>query len=462
MPDDIEHSGMNSIAVDSGIVSGAMSLSTPGPLKQDSGTPATLNQAEDYTVEHQARRPESPSVAVDLESDYAEDSVVEVTLTDECSDSTPLAGSMQVQQPTGTADPRADDDVSKIGKHLGEEADETHGDAGNVPSPSDCSIDNFIPPSPSELSTSEAWLSGNASEDTSNDNVGSLPAKRARWQRRQRSPHSHERTPFSTSTMRQSSSRIRKTTRPRRSPQHSTKRIDPRALTDVSQITVDPDWTGGRLIPQRLTQMNLRQLAPGETFMAAVIQDECKVAAFAYEWAMVLIKNSLGRDREIERLAIMPIDLHSWLLTGFLREDGGYEPHSITSSAHFVDAAIDGQSNGGLSSPFAGHTEGDFGLTDLHDGLPAEDNVSSIQESLQSSSRVKRSSKPGLKRGRWERFEEEDLKSLAGRETWDEIGKRLNRPPGGVSQHWRKMQLDVRGGNKHRSRRKRNRTLYES
>ena len=450
---------MNSIAVDSGIVSGAMSLSTPDPSKQDSGTTATLDQAEDHTVEHQARRPESPSVAVDLEPDYVEDSVVEVTLTGECSDSTPLAGSMQALQRTGTADPRADDDVFKIGKHLGEEADETNGDAGDVPSPSDCSIDEFNPPSPSETSTSEACLSGNASEDTSDDDVGSLPAKRARWQRKQRSPHSHGRTSFSTSTMRQSSSRIRKTTRPRRSPQHSTKRIDPSALTDVSQITVDPDWTGGRLIPQRLTQMSLRQLAPGATFMAAVIQDERTVAAFAYDCLMLLIKDSIGRGRKITSLAIMPINLNSWLLTDFLRMDDSHKPHSLVPSAHLVNAAMDEPPDGRLSSSYVEHTDLDCDLIDLHDGLPAEDDDSPIQESLQFSNRGKRRSKPGLKRGIWEPSEEEVLRSLAGRKTWDEIGKRLNRSLGGVFQHWGKMQRDAAKRLKPRRKRKENGAL---
>jgi hypothetical protein len=218
VPDDIEQSGMNSIVVDSGVVSGPISLSTPDPSEQGSRTPATLDQAEGHTVEHQARRPESPSIAMDLEPDYAEDSVVEVTPTNESSDGTPLAGSMRVQQPTGTAETRANVNVAKSGMHLSEKADEAHGDASNMPSPSDCSINEFNPPSPSETSTSEPWLSENASEDTSDDDVGSLPAKQARRQRKQRSLHSHERILSLTSTMRQSSSRVRKTTRPRRLP----------------------------------------------------------------------------------------------------------------------------------------------------------------------------------------------------------------------------------------------------
>ena len=154
--------------------------------------------------------------------------------------------------------------------------------------------------------------------------------------------------------------------------------------------------------------MNLRQLALGEAFIAAVIQDDRLVAAFNYDRAIVLIKNLLGRDRKINRLTIMPIDLYSWLLTGFLREADGNAPQPITSSAYFADTAADEQSDGGLSNLFAGHTEVDFGPTDFHDGLSAA-NDSSIQDSLQSSSRIKRRSKPGLKRGRWELFEEEDL-----------------------------------------------------
>jgi hypothetical protein len=456
---------MNSITIDSGIVSGTVPLSTPDPSEQCSGTPATLEKEGEHTVEHQGRRAESPGIAVALEADYVEESVVEVTPIRECSNGTPLAGKMPARQPTvklqhsDNAEPPANFDGAGTGEHLGEEADETHEDADDVPSPSECSNDEFNRPSPFGNSASEAWLSGNASEDTCEDDIGSLPAKRARRQRKQRSSHCHERALFSTFTAQQSSSRVRKTTRPRRSPPRSSKRIDPSNLTDRSQIFLEPDCTGGKLTPQRLTHMNLRQLESGETFMAAVIQDKRKVAAFAYDQTMVLIKDSIGCGRDIDSLAIMSVSLNSWLLTGFLREDGGYASHSITSSAHFVDAAIDEQSDGGLSNPFAGHTEVNFGLTDVHDVLPAEEDDNSIQDSLQSSSRVNRRSKPGLKRGRWEPLEEEDLKSLAGHETWEEIGKRLNRPPGGVSQHWRKMQLDAAKGSKPHYRRMRNGAL---
>ena len=64
--------------------------------------------------------------------------------------------------------------------HLGEKADEAHRDASNMPSLPDCSINEINPLSPSETSTSKAWLSENTSEDTNDDDVGSLPAKQAR------------------------------------------------------------------------------------------------------------------------------------------------------------------------------------------------------------------------------------------------------------------------------------------
>jgi hypothetical protein len=50
------------------------------------------------------------------------------------------------------------------------------------------------------------------------------------------------------------------------------------------------------MMPQKLTQTNVRQLASGEAFMAAVIQDERQVAAFAYDHVVTLIKRSIGGD----------------------------------------------------------------------------------------------------------------------------------------------------------------------
>jgi hypothetical protein len=88
--------------------------------------------------------------------------------------------------------------------------------------------------------------------------------------------------------------------------------------------------------------------------MAAVIQDERKVAAFAYDRAMVLIKDSIGRGREIDSLAIMPVNLNSWLLTGFLRILDGYEPHSSALPAHLVDTAMDEPLDERLEQPVRG------------------------------------------------------------------------------------------------------------
>ena len=79
---------------------------------------------------------------MDFELVYAADSVVEGIRISDCSDGTPLAGSMRVQQPTGTVESRGAVDVAKNWMHLGEDADETHGDAGDVPFPSDCSLMN--------------------------------------------------------------------------------------------------------------------------------------------------------------------------------------------------------------------------------------------------------------------------------------------------------------------------------
>jgi DNA-binding CsgD family transcriptional regulator len=103
----------------------------------------------------------------------------------------------------------------------------------------------------------------------------------------------------------------------------------------------------------------------------------------------------------------------------------------------------------------------DFGPTDLYDALHAE-GYNSSEHSLQFSNRDKPRSRWGSKRRPWVPSEEEVLRTLAEHESWEEIGKRLGRPPGGVSQHWRKMQLDVRRGNKHRSKRKRDKALCES
>ena len=56
------------------------------------------------------------------------------------------------------------------------------------------------------------------------------------------------------------------------------------------------------------------------TQQTSVLSSPAKVeiATFAYDRAMLLIKDSFGRDWAIDGLAIMPLNLNSWLLTGFI------------------------------------------------------------------------------------------------------------------------------------------------
>ena len=112
--------------------------------------------------------------------------------------------------------------------------------------------------------------------------------------------------------------------------------------------------------------------------MAAVIQDERTVAAFAYDCSMVLIKDSIGHGREVGSLAIMPINLNSWLLTGFLRVNDNYKPHLLILSAHLVNAAMGEPPNERLSSSWLEYIDLDCGLIDLYDSLPVEDDNGSI------------------------------------------------------------------------------------
>jgi hypothetical protein len=65
--------------------------------------------------------------------------------------------------------------------------------------------------------------------------------------------------------------------------------------------------------------MTVRQLASGETFRAAVIQDVREVAALPYNQSMMLIKRAVGHGQEVDSVTEMALTLNSWLLTGFLR-----------------------------------------------------------------------------------------------------------------------------------------------
>ena len=75
----------------------------------------------------------------------------------------------------------------------------------------------------------------------------------------------------------------------------------------------------GKAAPQKLTQITLRQLPSGESFLAAVIQDDRNVASFAYDQSIILINRTLGDTRQVDSIAITLLTLNSWLLTGHLR-----------------------------------------------------------------------------------------------------------------------------------------------
>jgi len=55
--------------------------------------------------------------------------------------------------------------------------------------------------------------------------------------------------------------------------------------------------------PQKLAQITLRQLPSDEPFLAAVIQNDRNVAAFAYDQSMTQIDRTLGDARQVDSIA---------------------------------------------------------------------------------------------------------------------------------------------------------------
>ena len=95
-------------------------------------------------------------------------------------------------------------------------------------------------------------------------------------------------------------------------------------------------------------------LAAGETFVAAVIQDERKVASFAYNETMQMIRHSVGCGQEIDRLALMAIVLNSWLVTGFLcPTDQRNQDQTFDRTEHVIDPVNQWQT----TVPGKSHTE---------------------------------------------------------------------------------------------------------
>jgi len=72
------------------------------------------------------------------------------------------------------------------------------------------------------------------------------------------------------------------------------------------------------------------------------------VAAFAYDESMALIECTLGDSRPVEGVTIMPLMLHSWLLTGFLyphRDAVGPAIHRTAAmQASYLSSDSDGDS----------------------------------------------------------------------------------------------------------------------
>jgi hypothetical protein len=205
-------------------------------------------------------------------------------------------------------------------------------------------------------------------------------------------------------------------------------------------------------MPQKRVQINLRQLASGETFMAAVIQDERKVAAFAYDQSVTLLKRSIGCDREVDGLGIMSISLNSWLLTGFLRMDDDQDPHLPARSGYFANDEIDESPVERICNPHAEHAELDR-LTDLLREAASPNDDGSIKD-LQYDDDEKPRDMIRHRKPPWTPKEEQILADLVDHKSWEEIGELLGRPPGGVSQRWRKMQLATTKANRSRLNKK--------
>jgi DNA-binding NarL/FixJ family response regulator len=90
-------------------------------------------------------------------------------------------------------------------------------------------------------------------------------------------------------------------------------------------------------------------------------------------------------------------------------------------------------------------------LTDLHEAV-SQGNDNPVEDDVQPSE-VERPI-ASHRKPPWTSKEEEVLANLVDHKSWEEIGEQLGRPPGGVSQHWRKMQLAVASDFKPRLKRR--------
>jgi len=277
--------------------------------------------------------------------------------------------------------------------------------------------------------------------------------------------HRREKPTPSTTTKRRRPSHTRSNIPPERSSQRSSERLHLDTAADASQSLLDYDRTDVRPVPQKLTQITLRQLASGETFMAAVIQDERKVASFAYEQIMQMIRRSVACDQEIDKLAVMAVMLNSWLVTGFIRPADQHSRGQTIATERVTDlteeslTAVASKSHTECIDPETGLgnliDEAVF-LAGERDGTAEDDLYSTGSESDKPKVNVRRRRRP------WKTSEEDILRKHAKHKSWGEIGELLKRTPGGVFQHWRLMQQGLNRTDKKRKSRQRKRRCLDS
>jgi hypothetical protein len=202
----------------------------------------------------------------------------------------------------------------------------------------------------------------------------------------------------------------------------------------------DSSWR--ETAPQKLTQMSLRHLPSGESFLAAVIQDDRNVAAFSYDQSMMLIDRTLGDAWQIDCIAVTPLTLNSWLLNGYLHSHCnavrtdldriGTTQASGFSSDLETDSDVDSESD----TRMLRSKTLDTGIVPLIDNeSSSEDDGSTNNDTdldrngLYSSEEDETDGpKPVVSRRRrpWKRSEEDLLREYIKRnEPWDEIGKKL-------------------------------------
>lgn len=209
--------------------------------------------------------------------------------------------------------------------------------------------------------------------------------------------------------------------------------------------------------------MSPRQLPSGESFLAAVIQDDRDVVAFAYDQLMMLIDRTPGDTRQVDSIAVTPSTLNLWLLTGYLhlrryaveldlKEMATMQASNINSDSEMdsgtysesdtrmlrgktVDAVAIPLIDSECSSEEDDSTDNDTDLGHNTSYSSDEDETNDLEPIV------------GQRRRPWTGSEEDLLRKCVGqKEQWDETGRRLDRSASAVRQHWRLMQDKGRKG----------------